>query len=95
MEKNPTIHPHVGAKKPIYSNAWCNRFQVDSVFSLPQNKSAFVVFELEKFFGLVGYPTIFHTDNGNELTARLIVDMIADINPSIITVSGMPHSPRD
>ena len=26
---------------------------------------------------MVGYPTIFHTDNGNEFTARLILDMIA------------------
>ena len=126
MEKNPTIQPHVGAKKPIYSSAWCDRFQVDlidmrkfprpdiygviqrwimtvkdhstsftAVFSLPQKKPAFVAFELEKYFGLVGYPAIFHTDNGNEFTARLIIDMIADINPSIITVTGRPRTPRD
>ena len=126
MEKNPTIQTHVGAKKPIYSSAWHDRFQVDlidmrkfprpdiygviqrwimtvkdhstsftAVFSLPQKKPAFVAFELEKYFGLVGYPAIFHTDNGNEFTARLIIDMIADINPSIITVTGRPRTPRD
>ena len=126
MEKNPTIQTHVGAKKPIYSSAWRDRFQVDlidmrkfprpdiygviqrwimtvkdhstsftAVFSLPQKKPAFVAFELEKYFGLVGYPAIFHTDNGNEFTARLIIDMIADINPSIITVTGRPCTPRD
>ena len=126
MEKNPTTQTHVGAKKPIYSSAWHDRFQVDlidmrkfprpdiygviqrwimtvkdhstsftAVFSLPQKKPAFVAFELEKYFGLVGYPAIFHTDNGNEFTARLIIDMIADINPSIITVTGRPCTPRD
>jgi hypothetical protein len=29
--------------------------------ALPRKKADFVAAELEKFFGLVGYPTIFHT----------------------------------
>ncbi len=52
-------------------------------------------FELERHFGLAGYPLIFHTDNGNEFTACLIIDMIADINPAILTVTGRPRTPRD
>ena len=66
-----------------------------ALFSLPRKKPMFVAFELERYFGMVGYPTIFHTDNGNEFTARLIIDMIADINPAILTVTGCPHTPRD
>ena len=66
-----------------------------ALFSLPRKKPMFVAFELERYFGMVGYPTIFHTDNGNEFTARLIIDMIADINPAILTVTGCPRTPRD
>jgi hypothetical protein len=44
---------------------------------------------------MAGYPTIFHTDNGNEFTAHLILNMIADINPAILTVTGRPCTPRD
>jgi hypothetical protein len=126
IEANPVIAPHRGAKKPIYSDNWRNRFQVDLVdyrkmphpniygqiqrwfmavkdhstgftalFSLPRKKPMYVAFELERYFGLAGYPLIFHTDNGNEFTARLIIDMIADINPAILTVTGCPRTPRD
>ncbi len=55
----------------------------------------YVAFELERYFGLVGYPLIFHTNNVNEFTARLIINMIADINPAILTVTGRPRIPRD
>jgi hypothetical protein len=48
-----------------------------ALFSLPRKKPIYVAFELERYFGMVGYPTIFHTDNGNEFTARLILNMIA------------------
>jgi hypothetical protein len=126
IEANPVIAPHRGAKKPIYSDNWRNRFQVDLVdyrkmprpniygqiqrwlmavkdhstgftalFSLPRKKPMYVAFELERYFGLAGYPLIFHTDNGNEFTARLIINMIADINPAILTVTGRPRTPRD
>ena len=126
IKTNPIIAHPKGAKKPIYSDAWCDCFQVDLVdyrkmahpnvygepqrwimpvkdhstgftahFSLPRKKPMFVAFELERYFGMVGYPTIFHTDNGNEFTARLIIDMIADINLAILTVTGCPCTPRD
>jgi hypothetical protein len=126
IEANPVIAPHRGAKKPIYSDNWRDRFQVDLVdyrkmprpniygqiqrwlmavkdhstgftalFSLPRKKPMYVAFELERYFGLAGYPLIFHTDNGNEFTARLIINMIADINPAILTVTGRPRTPRD
>ncbi len=66
-----------------------------ALFLLPRKKPTFVAFELERYFGLVGYPLIFHTDNGNEFTACLIIDMIVDINLAILTVTGHPRTPRD
>jgi hypothetical protein len=80
-----------GAKKPILSSEFCDRFKVDlnnmqtmrkrDVYgqmqrwimtvkdhstglvyfcALPRKMDAFVAAELEKFFGFVGYPEIFH-----------------------------------
>ena len=40
-----------------------------ALFSIPYKMAKYVAFELEKYFGLVGYLTIFHTDNGNEFVA--------------------------
>jgi hypothetical protein len=51
--------------------------------------------ELKQYFGLVDYSLIFHTNNDNEFTARLIIDMIADFNHAILTVIGHPHTPSD
>jgi hypothetical protein len=66
-----------------------------ALFLFPRKKPMFVAFELERYFGLVGYPLIFHTNNINEFTTRLIIDMIANINPAILMVTGHPCTPRD
>jgi hypothetical protein len=81
-----------GAKKPILSSEFPDRFQVDLIdmqtmrkrdvygqmqrwsmtvkdhstglvylCAIPWKRAAFVAAELEKFFGFVGYPEIFHT----------------------------------
>jgi hypothetical protein len=91
-ERHPNVPARKGAKKPILSSEFCNRFQVDLIdmrtmrkrnvygqmqhwittvkdhstglvylCALPRKKAAFVAAELEKFFGFVGYPEIFHT----------------------------------
>jgi len=36
---------------------------------LAAQQRKFVAFELEKQFGFIGYPTIFHNDNGSEFTS--------------------------
>lgn len=69
--------------------------KLSGLMSLPKKKAKYVAFELDRHFGLVGYPLIFHTDNGNEFVARQILDMLAEINPLIITVTGRPRTPRD
>ncbi len=92
MEKQPTVPPEKGAKKPIISSEFCDRFQVDLIDMrtmgknnmygvmqpwimtvkdhstglvclavLPRKTAVFVANELEKYFGFVGYPHMFHT----------------------------------
>jgi hypothetical protein len=91
-ERHPNVPARKGAKKPILSSEFRDRFQVDLIdmhtirkrdvygqmqrwimtvkdhstglvylCALPGKKAAFVAAKLEKFFGFVGYPEIFHT----------------------------------
>ncbi len=93
MEKQPTVPPRKGAKKPIISSEFCDQFQVDLIdmrtmrknnvygvmqhwimtikdhstglvylAALPRKTAMIVANELEKYFGFVRYPHIFHTD---------------------------------
>ena len=62
-----------------------------AVFAILRKMVNYVAYKLEKYFGLVGYPPIFHTDNGNEFAAKVIIDMLKLINP----VTGRPRMPRD
>jgi hypothetical protein len=92
LEKQPRVQEHKGAKQPIISSNFRDRFHVDLIdmrtirkedvygvtmrwimtvkdhstgliwlAALPYKKASFVAFELEKYFGFVGYPQIFHT----------------------------------
>jgi len=63
--------------------------------SLPRKRAAYVTFELEKIFGLIGYPHIFHTDNGKEFVAKTVVQMLLKNNPHCFVVTGRPRTPRD
>ncbi len=58
--------------------------------SLPLKKAIYVAFELEKYFGLVGYPQIFHTDNWKEFIARTVVRLLKGNNPHCFVVTGWP-----
>ena len=91
-----------GAKKPIKSEDFRDRFQVDLIdmsakpmknlygvtmrwilsvkdhftgfaylTSIPRKKPVFVAKELAHIFGIIGFPRILHTDNGNEFTAKV------------------------
>ena len=63
--------------------------------ALPRKRPKYVAHELSKLFGFVGYPNIFHTDNGNEFTANDILDLLKKFNSAIVTVTGRPRTPRD
>ena len=126
MKKNPTVTAMKGSRKPIWSNGFRDRFQVDlidfrkmrkcdpfgtimqwivtvkdhstgftHVSAIPRKTANFVAHRLQEAFGILGYPSIFHTDNGKEFTARRILRFLRSISPSIITVTGRPRQPSD
>jgi len=46
-------------------------------------------------FGIIGYPKIFHTDNGKEFTAKGVLKALREMNPRIYAVTGRPRCPQD
>ena len=115
-----------GARKPIISNNFRDRFQVDLIDmrsdpqkdiygtlmkwicstrdhftgftvirAIPRKRPKYVAHVLEELWAIIGYPKIFHTDNGNEFTAREIISFVKDINPNILTVTGRKRRPSD
>ena len=50
---------------------------------------------LSQYFGLMGYPLVFHTDNGLEFIAESIVSAVRELHPTCITVRGRVRTPRD
>ncbi len=46
-------------------------------------------------FGVIGFPKIFHTDNGKEFTAKVFLKFLRQINPKIIAVTGWPYCPSE
>ncbi len=63
--------------------------------TLPQKHLDLVAYKLQEIFGVIGYPKIFHTDNGKEFTAKLILQFLCAVNPNILTVTGCPRHPCD
>jgi len=101
IRKNMARKNLPGAKKPIHSSSFRDRFQVDLIdmrnnpqfdvfgvemkwivtckdhftgytgfFPIPAKEARYVVYTLEQFFALIGYPKVFHTDNGTEFKAE-------------------------
>jgi len=44
---------------------------------------------------VIGYPKIFHTDNGKEFTAKVVLEFLCSMNPNILRVNGRPRHPQD
>lgn len=65
------------------------------ICALPRKRPRLVAYKLQEFFGVIGYPIIFHTDNGKEFTAKVILRFLRQLNPNIITVTGRPRRPND
>ncbi len=115
-----------GARNPILSNYFRERFQVDLIdfrndpqkdyngilmkwlmvlkdhFSkllylraIPTKEAEPVARELNHIFGFIGFPEIFHTDNGNEFIANTVLKIVKSWNPSCTTVTGRPRQPSD
>ena len=65
------------------------------VTALPRKQAHLVAYKLQEIFGVLGYPKIFHTDNGKEFTARCVLELLRRLNPNIMSVTGRPRRPRD
>ena len=63
--------------------------------AIPNKNAKYVCFELNSLFGLIGYPHIFHTDNGSQFTAEQVVVMLKRWNQKILTVTGRPRNHSD
>jgi hypothetical protein len=62
---------------------------------LPRKRPSLIAYRLQEVFGLIGYPSIFHTDNGKEFTAKVILQFLRQLNPNILSVTGRPRRPND
>jgi Integrase zinc binding domain len=63
--------------------------------ALPSKEAKHVIHELSYIFGLIGYPTFFHTDYGKEFVAKEVIKGIKDISITITSVTGHPRCPSD
>ena len=63
--------------------------------AMPFKKPKFVVHFLSGLFGLIGFPMIFHTDNGTEFVSKLVIRMLKERSPTTTTVTGRPRRPQD
>ena len=66
--------------------AWCR--------PLKRKTSRLVKHELIKLLNEVGWPLIFHTDNGSEFCAKVLTELIRDM-PFICSVTGRTRVPSD
>ena len=65
------------------------------ITSNPKKKAKYVANELDHLFEFIGYPTIFHTDNGKEFVAQDVMQILEENNPNILTVTCQPRTPHD
>ncbi len=54
-----------------------------------------VAYKLKEIFGVIVFPRIFHSDNENELTAKVVLEILRMLNPYILTVTGRVCQPQD
>jgi hypothetical protein len=62
---------------------------------LPRKRSNLIAYKLQEIVGIIGYPMKFHTDNGKEFTAKVVLEFFRDLNPNILAVTGRPRRPSD
>ncbi len=44
--------------------------------TLPRKRANLIAYKLQEIFGIIGYPMIFHTDNGKEFTAKVVLEFL-------------------
>ncbi len=63
--------------------------------ALPRKRPHLIAYKLQEIFGIIGYPKIFHTDNGKEFPAKVVIKALCEMNPHIYAVTGQPRRPSD
>jgi hypothetical protein len=43
---------------------------------LPRKRANLIAYKLQEKFGIIGYPMIFHTDNGKNFTAKVVLEFL-------------------
>ncbi len=44
--------------------------------ALPRKRANLIAYKLQEIFGIIGYPMIFHTDDGKEFTAKVVLEFL-------------------
>jgi hypothetical protein len=65
------------------------------LYVLPRKRANLIAYKLQKIFGIIRYPMIFHTNNGKEFTAKVVLEFLWHLNPNILTVTGRPCRPSN
>ncbi len=63
--------------------------------ALPRKRANLIAYKRQEIFGIIGYSKIFHTDNGKEFTAKVVLEFLWDLNTIILMVTGRPRHPSD
>ncbi len=63
--------------------------------ALPRKRANLIAYKLQEIFGIIGYPMIFHTNNGKEFMTKVVLEFLRDLIPNILMVTGRPQCPSD
>ncbi len=44
--------------------------------ALPRKRVNFIAYKPQEIYGIIGYAMIFHTDNGKEFTAKVVLEFL-------------------
>ncbi len=63
--------------------------------ALPRKGAECVAYKLQEIFRVIGFPRIFHADNGKKFTAKVVPEILRMLHPNILTVTGRARRPQD
>jgi hypothetical protein len=56
--------------------------------ALPSKQANLVAYKLQEIFGVIGYLKIMHSDNQKEFRAKIVLELLRNLNPNILSVYG-------
>jgi hypothetical protein len=62
---------------------------------ITQKKPEIVAYELGQICALIGFPYVYQSDNGKEVSGSAVVDMLKEQFPDCKSVTGRSRKPRD